>query len=132
MTNKEKQKWLDKRKWKASEETGRDMSGHMDYCAYCVNRKGLNGCKANQTEREQGYFCATAYNLLIKRNRQKSIKESPKSNIRELVCIICGKTFIPAPMHIYKVKGKLVCSYNCRCAFEKSEEQKKAAKRRGQ
>lgn len=42
--------------------------------------------------------------------------------IQEKTCPICNKRFVPAPMHIYKIKyGKLVCSYKCRCLFEKRE-----------
>ena len=44
-------------------------------------------------------------------------------------CPVCKKTFIPAPMHIYKIgnanKPKLVCSYNCRCKWEKEQPKKK-------
>lgn len=28
-------------------------------------------------------------------------------------CSYCGKKFIPAPCHMYKVRGKIQCSYNC-------------------
>ena len=31
----------------------------------------------------------------------------------EKKCPICGKKYIPAALHIYKVKGVLVCSYTC-------------------
>lgn len=35
----------------------------------------------------------------------------------ELKCPICGKTFVPAPEHIYRDKrvwhGRFVCSYSC-------------------
>lgn len=39
-------------------------------------------------------------------------------------CPICGKTFIPAPEHVYKTgpKGRMVCSWGCVCrAREKRE-----------
>lgn len=30
------------------------------------------------------------------------------------VCPVCGKTFIPAPLHNYKIQhNKRVCSYKC-------------------
>ena len=43
-------------------------------------------------------------------------------------CPVCGKTFIPAPLHAYKVSmkhrcggiyDKLVCSWHCLRAYEK-------------
>jgi C4-type Zn-finger protein len=44
------------------------------------------------------------------------------------ICPVCGKVFIPAPEHIYKIgkfKDKLVCSYGCRCKWEKENAPKK-------
>lgn len=44
-------------------------------------------------------------------------------------CPVCGKSFIPAPMHIYKIKyGQFVCLYKCRCAYEKADKGKKYKK----
>lgn len=44
-------------------------------------------------------------------------------------CPICGKTFVPAPQHIYKFtdKGRIksVCSWGCMRAHEKKIEQEK-------
>lgn len=41
--------------------------------------------------------------------------------IQVKTCPICGKTFVPAPMHIYKIKyGKKVCSYHCMRKYEKA------------
>ncbi len=58
-------------------------------------------------------------------------KKIVSENIKERVCPVCGKNFVPAALHIYKVKyNQLVCSYNCRCKYEKSEELKKAKKYR--
>ena len=41
----------------------------------------------------------------------------------ERLCFECGKSFIPAPEHIFKElrKGKTYwfCGYNCKCRFEK-------------
>lgn len=38
----------------------------------------------------------------------------------EIVCPVCGKIFIPAPFHYYKLKKrKLVCSWNCQIEGEK-------------
>ena len=28
-------------------------------------------------------------------------------------CSVCGKSFIPAPQHMYRAKGKIQCSYTC-------------------
>lgn len=35
------------------------------------------------------------------------------SGIAEKECVVCGKTFIPAPEHIYKRKTEYMCSYTC-------------------
>lgn len=51
-------------------------------------------------------------------------KKIISENIKERICPVCGKNFVPAPLHIYKIKySQLVCSYKCRCEYEKSEEQ---------
>ena len=35
------------------------------------------------------------------------------------VCPVCGKTFIPAPLHSYMITGKRkVCSYKCMRKWE--------------
>lgn len=65
MTNKERQKSLDKKKWLESEKQEFDMSGFMAYCEYCDNRGGMHGeCQATQEEREKDCLCATAYNRM--------------------------------------------------------------------
>lgn len=70
MTNKERQKSLDKKKWLESEKKNRDMSGAMKYCKYCGMQYFLfNGCDATQEEREQKCLCATAYNRMQRRGR---------------------------------------------------------------
>ena len=39
--------------------------------------------------------------------------------LSELVCPVCGKVYIPAPFHVYKIKSsKLVCSYKCQLEYE--------------
>lgn len=41
-------------------------------------------------------------------------------NITDHTCPICGKNFIPAPMHLYREQkndGKLFCSYTCWMKF---------------
>lgn len=45
--------------------------------------------------------------------------------MRLLVCPVCGKKFIPAPMHIYKVQNCFVCSWGCQRKFEKEQEARK-------
>ena len=43
--------------------------------------------------------------------------------ISEKKCPICGKKFIPAPLHVYKRsftgKTKWLCSYHCLLAWDK-------------
>lgn len=34
-------------------------------------------------------------------------------------CPVCGKNFIPAPFHAYKVYGKRVCSWHCQLKGER-------------
>lgn len=42
-------------------------------------------------------------------------------NIIEATCPICGKKFIPAPLHVYRDKRsmKRVCSWSCVCESER-------------
>lgn len=42
-------------------------------------------------------------------------------------CPICGKTYVPAPYHVYKVGRTPVCSYSCTLPGAK-EKHKEAAK----
>lgn len=44
----------------------------------------------------------------------------------ELTCPVCGKTFVPAPEHAYKVDRKTVCSYHCLCDWIKKNGKDKA------
>lgn len=65
MTNKERQRSLDKKKWLASEKYGGDLSGNMPFCEHCYQRGGLHGeCQAPQQEREGLCHCARAYNRM--------------------------------------------------------------------
>lgn len=65
MTNKERQKSLDKKKWFVSEEFEADMSGFMPWCNLCDYRDVIDyGCTATQEEREGQCLCATAYNRM--------------------------------------------------------------------
>lgn len=75
MTNKERQKQLDKQKWIESENKGEDMSGMMPYCAYCeyqdsdliYSGKIVRWCTCEpQEERTTKCYCATAYNRLVR------------------------------------------------------------------
>lgn len=55
-------------------------------------------------------------------------------NIVSRKCPVCGKLFVPAPMHIYNAQMKkyskkaLVCSYGCMVAQEKKMTQSKRRK----
>lgn len=63
MTNVERQKKLDKKKWEASIEAGRDKGGDMDYCEFCDKVHPIwKACNATQADREKGCLCAKAYN----------------------------------------------------------------------
>lgn len=65
MTNKERQKRLDEKKWLASERKGFDMSAWMEWCEHCDKKTGMFGtCSATQEERETACLCATAYNRM--------------------------------------------------------------------
>lgn len=67
MTNEQRQKSCDKLKWNESIEKQRDMSGEMDYCAYC---SGSNNCTYSQEEKESKTICATAYNKMKRVTRR--------------------------------------------------------------
>ena len=52
------------------------------------------------------------------------------STLREISCPVCGRGFIPAPYHLYKMRGgRLVCSYSCMLRSEREREENK--RRRG-
>ena len=72
MTNKARQKSLDRQKWFESEKNGYDMGGCMLYCQFCYKADHsdptLNGsCYASQTEREDLSLCAIAYNRMVRK-----------------------------------------------------------------
>lgn len=48
----------------------------------------------------------------------------PRTVIATAICQICGKEFIPAPLHIYKYKHKRVCTYHCALEGERRSNQK--------
>ena len=66
MTNIERQKSLDKKKYLASQMYKRDLSGNMIYCAKCEYVNCTHTCRATQKERENGNLCAKAYNRLMR------------------------------------------------------------------
>lgn len=66
MTNKERQKRLDQKKWKISQICGKDMSGKMEYCFYCTFQGKEYICPQNQTDREKLCSCAVAYNKMTR------------------------------------------------------------------
>lgn len=44
----------------------------------------------------------------------------------EKECPICGKTFIPAPFHVYKTgQGEPICSYHCLLAYQRKANAKR-------
>ena len=47
---------------------------------------------------------------------------------REMICPICGKSFIPGAQHIYKseIDGKLVCTWSCMLESEKKNKKLKS------
>ena len=51
-----------------------------------------------------------------------------RGDILTRVCPVCGKTYIPAPFHIYKVAGRKVCSYSCSLQNVKNKQEKGSEK----
>ena len=47
-----------------------------------------------------------------------------RERFTEKTCPVCGKNFIPAVRHIYKSKGRMVCTYSCMLKSEGKEEKK--------
>ena len=66
MTNVERQKSLDKKKYYASQIYNKDLSGNMIYCSKCEYTNCLHNCRATQKERETQCLCARAYNRMIR------------------------------------------------------------------
>lgn len=62
MTNKERQKSLDKKKWLESQTKNLDCNGIMFYCVKCQYRSKEFVCLASQEKRETLCLCAKAYN----------------------------------------------------------------------
>jgi hypothetical protein len=66
MTNKERQKSLDNKKFEASQKANRDLSGDMEYCSYCTYKLGQS-CFAKQEEKESNNLCARSYNRMVRK-----------------------------------------------------------------
>lgn len=54
-----------------------------------------------------------------------------RKSVRSCICPVCGNSFVPAPMHIYRdeLKRSLVCSYKCVIESERRREAVLEAKR---
>lgn len=61
MTNIERQRSLDKKKYLESERQGMDLSGKMFYCNRCDYQYG-NLCTVTQNFKDKVCPCATAFN----------------------------------------------------------------------
>ena len=62
----------------------------------------------------------------------KCEKESEESDIiRECKCAECGKVFIPACEHAYKINDKIFCKYTCMLHYRERKKQNKTYKSRG-
>lgn len=58
--------------------------------------------------------------LAERKEAEAKTAEYVRSNIVEHVCPVCGKPFIPAPYHAYKIAANvLVCSYTCSLTGDK-------------
>lgn len=57
--------------------------------------------------------------------------------ITEKKCPVCGKIFIPAPLHVYKRnygrvgRTKYLCSYHCMLAYDKEHPPKRGYTKNG-
>lgn len=73
MTNKDRQKSLDKTKWLASEIAGQDLSGKMECCYHCEHQADKHNfytyCTKAHAQRVEHCYCAKAYNRMV-RGRQ--------------------------------------------------------------
>lgn len=78
MTNKDRQRSLDRKKWLASEKLKCDMSGEMPYCEKCLWQSEWLGCCADQEQRESNCLCATAYNRLVRAQQKNRLQPNGK------------------------------------------------------
>ena len=70
MTNLQRQKWCDKKKYIESERLHTDLSGNMDYCDFCDQQENFK-CRATQLDREMNCLCAKSYNKKIRAKGKK-------------------------------------------------------------
>lgn len=42
----------------------------------------------------------------------------------EIKCAECGKVFIPAALHSYKIDGKMFCRYTCKKHYQERQQSK--------
>lgn len=63
--------------------------------------------------------------------------DDQKDMLDTLECPVCGKQFIPAPIHVYKMdvvykgvrKRKYYCGWNCYRTVQKKKEEKKRGRK---
>ena len=67
MTNRERQKSLDKKKYECGQNLGIDPSGVMPYCVHCTHKTSNYGCSVSHEVRSENCFCAQAYNRMVRR-----------------------------------------------------------------
>lgn len=48
----------------------------------------------------------------------------------EKKCPICGRTFIPAPMHIFRIDGKTFCRWTCYKKYQDAKVDKRRKENR--
>lgn len=68
MTNRERQRSLDKKKWLESEKQGYDMAGLMDYCDFCdcADDVRWDYCAYSDEQMVADCKCAKAYNRMVR------------------------------------------------------------------
>lgn len=64
------------------------------------------------------------------RGIKRKIEDEPSEAIEERKCPICGKTFIPAPYHIYRRGSKWFCIWSCMLKYDREQEEKNKEKQR--
>lgn len=70
MTNLQRQKKCDERKYLESEKLKTDLSGNMDYCDFCDQQANFR-CRATQLDREMNCLCSKAYNRQMRKGAKK-------------------------------------------------------------
>ena len=45
-------------------------------------------------------------------------------------CPVCGKKYVPAGQHVYKIDDHFVCSWGCQRKAEKEKEARKAERKK--